>query len=294
MSLAIQELLRPLTEAAPCGPDLRELKEFESLRDLSASEDRVDWGRALPSAIALAQETRDLRAWVWLARAALAAEGLPGLADGLELIAGGLDRYWDHLPPIDRDETDPRERYLGRLMALTALGGSSFQTTPADLRKRRDIYHLAGELDTVLARTGSSPEGSALAQRIATALDAIEGRFREGFGAGHDPQLGFELLRDKVVIVSGSNAQAVGAGLDGATPATPTATTAAVSSRADVMRVLDLVLEYYERQEPASPVPLLVARAKRLVPMTFVEAMRDLAPAGMKELQAVAGSSEPT
>jgi type VI secretion system protein ImpA len=242
----------------------------------------------------LAQETRDLRAWVWLARAALAAEGLPGLADGLELIAGGLDRYWDHLPPVDPDESDPRERYLGRLMALTVLGGSSFQTTPADLRKRRDIYHLTGELDTVLARAGSSPEASALAQRIATALDAIEGRFREGFGAGHDPQLGFELLREKTALVSGSNEQTGGAGLDGATPATPTATTAAVSSRADVMRVLDLVLEYYERQEPASPVPLLVARAKRLVPMTFVEAMRDLAPAGMKELQAVAGSAEST
>ncbi len=90
MALDIQELLRPLTDTAPYGPDLRDLKEFETFRDLSASEERADWARALPSAVALAQQARDLRAWVWLTRAALSAEGLTGLADSLELIADGL------------------------------------------------------------------------------------------------------------------------------------------------------------------------------------------------------------
>ncbi len=293
MPLDIQELLRPLTEAAPCGPDIRELREFESLRDLSASEERQDWGRALPSALALAQQARDLRAWVWLARSALSAEGLAGLADGLELMATGLGRYWGQLPPIDPEEADPGERYLGRLMALTALGGSSFQSTPADLRKRRDVYHLAAELDMVAARAGSSAGMSVLLQRIEAALHEIEERFREGFGAGHDPQIGFELLREKLALFSARDGKQGGSGSDGAAAASSVAATAAVGSRADVVRVLDLVLEYYENHEPASPVPLLVARAKRLVPMSFVEAMKDLAPAGMKELQAVAGSAEP-
>ncbi|MBI1182371.1 MAG: hypothetical protein GC201_17655 [Alphaproteobacteria bacterium] len=290
MALDIQELLRPLTDAAPYGPDLRELKEFEIFRDLSASDERADWGRALPDAVALAGRSRDLRAWIWLARAALAAEGLTGLSDGLELIADGLDRYWDHLPPIDPDESDPRERYLGRLMALTVLGGSSYQTTPADLRKRRDIYFLSGELDALLASEGASAVGSI--QRIEAALRRIEDRFKNGFGAEHDPQLGFELLREKLAAIraDGETADDEDAEHDKKRPSA--ATIAAVSSRADVVRVLNLVLEYYASHEPASPVPLLVERAKRLVPMTFVEAMKELAPGGMKELQAVAGSVE--
>ncbi|MDW8371270.1 MAG: hypothetical protein RMK81_13420, partial [Geminicoccaceae bacterium] len=63
-----------------------------------------------------------------------------------------------------------------------------------------------------------------------------------------------------------------------------------VRTREDVLRLLDQVLEYYRRQEPTRPVPLLVARAKKLVPMSFVEALKELAPAGMKELQAAAGA----
>jgi type VI secretion system protein ImpA len=52
------------------------------------------------------------------------------------------------------------------------------------------------------------------------------------------------------------------------------------------------VLEYYKGNEPSSPVPLLVQRAKRLVPMSFVDAMKELAPAGLKELQAVSGHTD--
>jgi type VI secretion system protein ImpA len=56
-----------------------------------------------------------------------------------------------------------------------------------------------------------------------------------------------------------------------------------------VLRALDQVLEYYRAHEPSSPVPLLVKRAKRLVSMSFLDAIKDLAPTGLKELQAVAG-----
>ena len=65
-----------------------------------------------------------------------------------------------------------------------------------------------------------------------------------------------------------------------------------IASRDDVVRALDRVLDYYRAHEPSSPVPLLVQRAKRLVPLSFLDAMRELAPAGLKELQAVAGTAE--
>jgi type VI secretion system protein ImpA len=56
--------------------------------------------------------------------------------------------------------------------------------------------------------------------------------------------------------------------------------------------MLDQILDYYRQREPSSPVPLLLQRARRLVPMSFVEAMRELAPSGVEELARVAGQLE--
>lgn len=65
-----------------------------------------------------------------------------------------------------------------------------------------------------------------------------------------------------------------------------------VASRADVIRMLDKINKYYQQYEPSSPVPLLLERAKRLVPKNFFEIMEDLAPDGMTQLLVVSGPRE--
>jgi type VI secretion system protein ImpA len=65
-----------------------------------------------------------------------------------------------------------------------------------------------------------------------------------------------------------------------------------VTSRADVIRMLDKINKYYQQYEPSSPVPLLLERAKRLVPKNFFEIMEDLAPDGMTQLLVVSGPRE--
>ena len=40
----------------------------------------------------------------------------------------------------------------------------------------------------------------------------------------------------------------------------------------------DGIIEFYDRTEPASPVPYLARRMRRMVPMDFIELMADLAP----------------
>ena len=62
-----------------------------------------------------------------------------------------------------------------------------------------------------------------------------------------------------------------------------------ISSREDVIRVLDKICDYYARHEPSSPLPILLQRAKRLVSKTFVEIIRDLAPGGTSEVETIAG-----
>jgi type VI secretion system protein ImpA len=300
MTLDIGHLLEPLDAEEPYGPDLRDLPQGDYLRELAASEEQVDWGRQQERALDLAERCRDMRAWVWLARAKLAGEGLGGLAEGLALIAEGLERHWDALPPIDPDESHPQERFMGRLSALSGLGVSSSLFRPSELEKRRDVYFLAQELDMLVARAEPSAELDAAVGRIEQAMDRIARVVRERFGDGLDPQLGFELIASKLAALKAraGGDQPAGAGAHagpqpGRAPV-PGGALGPVASRDDVVRALNLVLDYYRLHEPSSPVPLLVDRAKKLVSMSFVEAIKEIAPGGMKELALVAGMQDDT
>jgi type VI secretion system protein ImpA len=62
-----------------------------------------------------------------------------------------------------------------------------------------------------------------------------------------------------------------------------------ISSREDVVKCLDLVVAFYDRTEPSSPIPHLARRVRRMVHMDFVELMEDLAPSGLKEFRLLAG-----
>ncbi len=66
----------------------------------------------------------------------------------------------------------------------------------------------------------------------------------------------------------------------------------AIGSRADVERALDGIVAFYERTEPASPIPHLARRMRRMVPMDFLELMEEVAPSGMKEFKSVAGMED--
>ncbi|MBE0617668.1 MAG: hypothetical protein IH608_07060 [Proteobacteria bacterium] len=60
-------------------------------------------------------------------------------------------------------------------------------------------------------------------------------------------------------------------------------------SREDVVHLLDKVCDYFRRNEPSSPVPLLLERAKRLVSKSFLEIVRDLAPDGVAQVELIRG-----
>jgi type VI secretion system protein ImpA len=300
MALDVAAMLRPISAGEPCGPSLRYHDDFVALRELAAGDERAEWARVRDQALSLAGQGHDLRVWVWVCRAGLCSDGLAGLADGLDLIAQGSARYWDELPPFDPDETTPEERFLGRINALTELGITSHRANLADLmRVNRNLTDLRADLDRMIARTVPDAAAKAALERCHAAMAAIGETFRTRFGDGHDPQLGFEFLAERLTALTpkfgavtppvGSPAAAAAGG--SAAPAAHAAL-GPVTSRDDVVRALNLVLEYYHANEPSSPVPLLVARARKLVTMSFLEAMKDLAPAGLKELQAVAGTTE--
>lgn len=83
-----------------------------------------------------------------------------------------------------------------------------------------------------------------------------------------------------------------GAPAPAAARAAPRAIEGEIASRADVLRMLDKIDKYYRQNEPSSPVPMLLARARRLVPKSFMEALEDLAPDGMAQLLVIRGNIE--
>lgn len=72
-------------------------------------------------------------------------------------------------------------------------------------------------------------------------------------------------------------------------PASASGIPGTVNSRRDVERCLDMIIDFYERTEPSSPIPHLARRMRKMVPMNFLQLMEEIAPSGMKEFKNVAG-----
>jgi type VI secretion system protein ImpA len=152
-----------------------------------------------------------------------------------------------------------------------ALVDAAFQDTPTeDLQATRG--NLQGALDDL------------------TAVDAAVG---EKVGAANGPDFTElnNILREILAVIdeklaSRGMAQEVPAASSDASapapaepaPAPPAGISGEISSREDVIQMLDKIIEYYERYEPASPVPIFMNRAKRLVTMKFDDLIKDLAP----------------
>ena len=68
-----------------------------------------------------------------------------------------------------------------------------------------------------------------------------------------------------------------------------TAVPGQLGSRRDVERCLELIIDFYERTEPSSPIPHLAQRMRKMVPMNFLQLMEEVAPGGIKEFRGLAG-----
>lgn len=62
-----------------------------------------------------------------------------------------------------------------------------------------------------------------------------------------------------------------------------------INSREDVIKHIDKICKYYERNEPSSPVPLVLGRAKQLVAMDFLEIIKNLSPESVQNIMSLAG-----
>jgi type VI secretion system protein ImpA len=81
-------------------------------------------------------------------------------------------------------------------------------------------------------------------------------------------------------------------GADGLPSASASALAGKIRSSNDVLRRIDEICEYFERNEPSSPVPILLKRARRLVGMNFSDVLKNIAPGAMSDLQTLVGPDD--
>jgi type VI secretion system protein ImpA len=62
-----------------------------------------------------------------------------------------------------------------------------------------------------------------------------------------------------------------------------------IASRQDAIRAMDAIAAFFRKNEPSSPVPLLLDRAKRLVSKSFLELLEDIAPDSVSQVRQLGG-----
>src|SRR5438876_5148845 len=105
--ISVEDLLQPISPEEPCGPDLAYDPAFQQLETLvrgkpetqfSAAED-PDWKELRGLSVEFHGKSKHLTASVIFALALLKTEGLVGLRDGLAVVRGILERYWESVYP---------------------------------------------------------------------------------------------------------------------------------------------------------------------------------------------------
>lgn len=322
--------LEPL-EGNACGEDLEYDPSFLELDQAVAGKPETQFAAAQPpswpEARGLAEEllgrTRDLRIALSWARARINLDGLEALPEGLRLLHGLLDRFWDGLHPgLDPDDGDAFARIsvLGSMDKLDGLLGDVRQALLINDRRMGGLRTRDVEiaLDRLAARPDESPPTAGQIQGMLGDMPDLAARLRSSCEQGRQQVLALQrLMNDKFGIENAVDVKALRGMLEAIESLLPDPDAAAdddndagdsgasddgaprqrrggggpmaIESRQDAIKAINLICAYLERSEPTNPAQLLLRRAERLIEKNFLELVRDLAPDAMAEVARIMG-----
>jgi type VI secretion system protein ImpA len=251
-------------------------------------------------------------------------QGIAGFSEAVRVVRGLLERHWGPVhPQLDADDgNDPTMRF-------NVLAGLATQSVVSALRTAQ-LLSSRSMGPVSLADFGVDPSGKLEAANADSAK--LQAAFTETELTGLEAALGAIVgAQESLAAIDATLQSQAGSqgpdftgvtrllfqarqgveprvvqrraderGPEGATSGEAGAAAAQearafrgdILSREDVIRALDKICLYYERHEPSSPVPLLLQRCKRLVTLSFVEILKDLAPDSMKQIEMVAGKRD--
>jgi type VI secretion system protein ImpA len=288
-------------------------------KEARKSDRPPNWAEIRDEALSALRISKDLRLLAYLGAAVLRTEGIPAFAGTLGVASHWLAVFPTQVYPlVDEDAlfrqnalncfADPvavvdglrrtplvSSRQHGRF-SLRDLDIASGQSMPAGEEARPDPAQISAafaataieELKTLL----DTIDGAL------TALGGIDAAMRSASGSEFTPNfapLSTQLkkmaaaLRAQITAhPSASSADTADAASDGSGAGAVVAV-GGIKSRQDAIRALDAAAEFFRRNEPSSPIPLFLERAKRLVSKDFLEVLADVAPDALPQARSAGG-----
>ena len=338
--IEIEELLKPIASDKPSGTDVREKKSFEILKEARREEEALsqgDWKRDLkvadwPKVIQTASkilttESKDLQVAGWLLEGLVKRHGFAGLKNGLKVLRGLHEQFWDSLFPLVED--GDLEFRSGRLEGLNKVLPGAIKSVPMihppggqaynywHYKESRDVENLrrgaASDVEKKRQLAEALEEGKLEGEKFEKAVSAtplthcsamldsmsqsweefelLDKVLDEKYGE-HAPSLrqikeaivDCMSLMDSIVKKKGGvglqNAAAEPAGdheaVEGAGVAGPSQALGALGDRAEALRQLSKVADFFRKTEPHSPVSYLVQRAAKWGEMPLDEWLQEV------------------
>lgn len=313
----------------PCGEaldydleflELEVLAKYRPGQELGGSTipaEPPDWREVKRLTDQLTQRSKDLRLCVLAARAALQFEGFAGLSREIAALASIAEVYWPTVHP--RPDFDDEGEQLTRLNALAELCdpdgllGEVRRQSLAESRGQGSVT-LVGWTDAQRPDAQSAERAGfesafrempaetcdALVEQIGSSLDCLERIDKAvnehvGGGIGTRFQPLHDALKAILKLVGGARPVQPSVKADNfehGFDETRAVKRTGIGHRSDIVVMLDEICRWYYHNEPASPVPAILERAKRLVAKDFMALLQELAPAGIAQFQSLVGAQD--
>jgi type VI secretion system ImpA family protein len=323
----LEELLAPVSDDAPAGPDLAYDADrgtieqaFESSASIDTSGEatataEIDWRPIISQIEQQSTRTKDIWLAVYLCRGGARSGQLALVETGAEYLAGLLERYWDSVhPQLEEygfqgrkgpcESLARRGEFLGPLERTPLLEHPRLgRFSGGDFERFRAGAETADGYGLFRAALADTPEENLT--EIVARLDAITAAIKRAdavltANADGDTAANFQPTYDllsqmkKAVLSFTSTPAQAEPETDHGVAAGPAASEGGgpriagrVESREDVIKALDAIADYYRRREPASPVPVALQRAREWVNLDFLSLIEDIAPSALDEAKRV-------
>ncbi|MDB5801548.1 MAG: hypothetical protein JWL63_2487 [Rhodocyclales bacterium] len=310
-----------LEEAARAQPE-QEFSNADTGTRVKIEGQGPDWPEVFKLAQGLMQRTRDVRVATYFTRALVRTQGFAGAQVGLVLISGLLERYWQNVHPgLDPDDdNDPTMRvnalaplvagdaFLDDLRAswllksrqsgILTVRGIELSQGKLQAREGEQLYsesQVSGMLTEALEQNA---ELGALIDDTIQLVVKLSSYLQTQVGAAsaldfkplqsilHSVRQAFLLIAPHGSEEAGGEESGGAAQGDGGGGASRPGE---VRSRQDVVAGIDKLIQYLDRAEPSNPAQIMLRRAKRVLNMSFLEAINEIAPDGLQQAERTLG-----
>lgn len=330
------QLLNPIRADQPSGADLAFSPEVDAITLARKFDDpsldqgewvtdlkEADWDFVVKRCAALLEnKSKDLRLAVWLAEAGAKKYRMRGLAEGLRVIAGLFEQYWDLglFPEADGDDHDQRIGNLGwilaripallREMPITDGNGSRYSLVDFEMARKNphnpDLkltdLDSAKRANTTKFRSEFSADAAYLLDAILQLEKAADDRL------GQDSP-GFASAREAVKTMLHLMPTTTSAPAAGSAPVTHETISndqgmphipappvyagppGAIHTRGDAIAQLRAVAEFFRRTEPHSPVSYFADKAANAGEQDLHEWLRSVVkdPSSLSHIEELLG-----